>query len=161
MIPIRLSSRFITYLSAIAPPVPSSAESLDPPQLGELRSIHELRSCNGLKFLHLNIRSLLPKLDFINVLTTESNLDILVITELSGKVSDSDVAIMGFNLFRADRHSRGGGVIIYIKEHLAACVISSASVPKCCECIILDVSVGGDTHITISVIYRPPSAPNS
>ena len=91
--------------------------------------------------------ALLPKLDFINVLITESDLDILVITEswLSGKVSDSDVAIKGFNLFRADRISRGGGVIIYSKEHLAARIISSVSVPKCCEYVILDVSVGGPT----------------
>ncbi len=126
-------------------------------------SLNDLRSGGGLKFLHLNIRSLLPKLDFITTLISESAPDVIVITEswLTGKVPDSDVAISGFNLFRADRISKGGGVIVYVKEHLATHIILSTSVPKLFECIVLDVCVGGTIHIIISGVYFPPTAPNS
>ena len=103
------------------------------------------------------------KLDFISVLIIDTTPDILVISEtwLSSKTPDSDVTLPGFNLHRIDRKAKGGGVIIYTREHLVTRVISASSVPKSFECIALDVCIGGNAHITVVGAYRPPSAPTS
>lgn len=50
--------------------------------------------------MHLNVRSLLPKPDLVQVLITEACPKMFVLTEtwLLGKVSDSEVSIHGSNL---------------------------------------------------------------
>lgn len=80
----------------------------------------------GIGLIHLNIRSLLQrdKLDHLNILVTQANPDILVLSEtwLKSEVNDSEVALNDYNHFRIDRAGRGGGVAIYVKSHLSACV---------------------------------------
>ena len=46
-------------------------------------------------------------------------------------ISDSDIALVGYNVFRIDRAGRGGGVAIYVKSSLSISVLSSVSKPKC------------------------------
>ena len=60
----------------------------------------------------LNIRSLLPELDYIK---TWAMPDSLCRTFwISGDILDSDINIEGYNVFRADRQGRGRGVAILI-----------------------------------------------
>ncbi len=144
--------------------VNTHSEISDPPSVAhtsDLKSLQDFKSCKGLKLLHLNVRSLLPKLDLVQVLITEACPDIFVLTEtwLSGKVSDSELSIHGYKLFRVDRKSKGGGVLIYVKKILAVRELAASSVPKHFEYIILDVCLGGNIHIQVMGIYRPPSAP--
>lgn len=150
--------------------IPVTPMSLTPPSLTvnntgsrELSSLNELQTARGLKLMHLNVRSLLPKLDFINILINDVNPDILIISEtwLSSRTCDDDVAMSGYNTFRIDRKAKGGGVIAYVREHLVTTVSIAVSTPKCFECIVLNVCVGGDTHLSVSGVYRPPSAPSS
>ncbi len=49
--------------------------------------------------------------------------------------------------------------MIYVKEILAVQELAASSVPKHFEYIILDVCLGGNIHIQVMGIYRPPSAP--
>ena len=73
-----------------------------------------------MKIGHLNIRSLLKKIDEIKILIHQNSFDILAISEtwLSDKIPNELVNIPGFNVYRKDRPSHGGGVLIYIKETL-------------------------------------------
>lgn len=70
--------------------------------------------------MHLNIRRLLPKLDYIKIWAMQMNPEILVLTEtwISGDILESDINIQGY-VFRADNQSRGGGVAILIKNNLS------------------------------------------
>ena len=54
-----------------------------------------------------------------NLLLTEKP-DILTIVEtwLDTKVSDSELNIEGYDFFRRDRNSKGGGIIVYYKKDI-------------------------------------------
>lgn len=76
-------------------------------------SFDEFCSRKSLGFLHLNIQSLLPKLDLVKAWIHTSNPNVLVLSEtwLRKSVSNTEVHVNGFNIFRQDRSS-GGGVIM-------------------------------------------------
>lgn len=56
----------------------------------------------------------------------------MVISEtwLKKSISNHDIAIEGYNVFRTNRKSKGGGVAMYIKSNLHATVLKSVSLPK-------------------------------
>ena len=74
--------------------------------------------CKGLHFLHINVNSLLPKIDEVNLIANKSNVTILGISEtkLDNNIMDSELNIEVYDLIRADRNRRGGGVACYIKK---------------------------------------------
>ena len=123
----------------------------------------EFRNRKGVGFLHINIRSLLSrhKLDHINILVNQANPDILVISEtwLHKDIEDQTVYIQGYNIYRSDRTSRGGGVAIYVKSTYAATILNAVSIPKCFELISLKIDFGSNNSIIVIGVYRPPSAP--
>ena len=82
--------------------------------------IYNRKQNKGVKIGHLNTRSLLKKIDEIKILIHQNSFDILAISEtwLSDKIPNELVNIPGFNVYRKDRPSHGGGVLIYIKETL-------------------------------------------
>lgn len=41
----------------------------------------DLKSMSGLKFVHLNVRSLLPKLDMVRIWVSSTDADIVIISE--------------------------------------------------------------------------------
>lgn len=91
---------------------------------------------SGQGIIHLNARSLIQKLDLIEILVSQSHADIMIISEswLCVSVPDSDVLLAGYNVCRADRVGRGGGIAIYVKCNLDVTVSISTSVPKQYEC---------------------------
>ena len=68
--------------------------------------------CKGLHFLHINVNSILPKIDEVNLIANKSNATILGISEtkLDNTIMDSELKIEGYDLIRSDRNRRGGGV---------------------------------------------------
>ena len=72
----------------------------------------------GLYIAHLNICSLFPSYEEIKVFISSSRIAIAVITEswLSQSVSDSQIAIPGYQIIRFDREGRGGGIMVYILD---------------------------------------------
>lgn len=73
---------------------------------------------SGIGFVHLNLRSLLPKMDMVRIWVKNTDADVLVISEtwLNKSISDKVINIEGYNVFRIDRPKRGGGLVIYIKK---------------------------------------------
>lgn len=82
-------------------------------------------------------------------------------TWLKKSIADNDVAIEGYNVFRSDGKSKGGGVAIYIKSQFHATVIKSLSIPKQFELLAIDLHYGNNCHLNIVGCYRPPSAVNN
>lgn len=71
--------------------------------------------------MHVNTRSLYPKIDQIRYDLITSALDILGITEswLKTNIPDRLVTIQGYNLIRNDREGkRGGGTCLFINSRL-------------------------------------------
>jgi exonuclease III len=97
------------------------------------------RTCIG--FIHMNVRSLLPKMDMGKIWANSTNADIMVASEtwLSKSIPDSHVNLDGYNLFRVDRRTKGGGVAIYTKNTFQTTVLVSKSVPKQYELLVLKV----------------------
>ena len=62
--------------------------------------------CKGLHFLHINVNSVLPKIDELKLIANKSNATILGISEtkLDKTIMDSELNIEGYDLIRSDRN---------------------------------------------------------
>lgn len=98
-------------------------------------------------------------MDFLKIWITNSDPDVAVISEswLNPNIKDSDIAIVGYNVFRTDRAKRGGGVAMFVKNNLNCSVRISTSLPGQFELLAVNINLG-DYPIVIVGVYRPPSA---
>ena len=73
----------------------------------------------GVKIASSNVRSLLPKIEEIRHILLNTEIDVLCINEswLDKNISDDNVSILGYRIYRCDRNRTGGGVCIYVKKH--------------------------------------------
>ena len=118
---------------------------------------------HGLRVLHINCRSFLPKKDEIMWITLSSNIDVLCLTEtwLNETTSNAEILFDGYTLLRKDRIDKGGGgVAIYIKQSLQFIerpnIISDNMLEMLWAEIILKDS---KDNFLVSCLYRPPNAP--
>lgn len=136
------------------------------PVLGLLNTLQSLatpsdfKSRHGLGFIHLNVRSLVPKMDMIRIWANTTNADIIIISEtwLKKSVSDEFISIEGFKVYRTDRVGKGGGVAIYVKSKFLSSVTLSLTKAKQFEILTVKVNISKDADITVVGCYRPPSA---
>ena len=94
-------------------PQPGPANVLDVPTLDF--------KARGLSVLHLNVRSLLGKMDQLRLLCERNGANIITLSEtwLNKDIDDSEIELPGYSIIRRDRSERtGGGVIIYIRDGL-------------------------------------------
>ena len=100
---------------------------LDPSNLNQygepitsLRSYH--CSNSGVLFAHLNMNSLIAKLDWIRLILRKCSLDVLALSEtkLDDSISNNFLCFEGLELFRKDRSRRGGGVCLYVSRKLCS-----------------------------------------
>lgn len=109
----------------------------------------------SLKMAHVNVRSLMNKFYQVKDFILQENYDIFAISEtwLSNEIADNLISIRGYNLFRKDRGSRGGGVCIYVKNSFKCCLIDSTN---SIEQLWINFKVS-EERIAIGVVYRPPN----
>ena len=111
----------------------------------------------GLHFLHLNARSILPKMTDLRLLANKCNATVIGVSEtwLDNSVSDNEISIDGYAVYRKDRSRSGGGVCIYVKSELC-----SNRKPEMesddLEAIWIEISLPKTKPIIIGVGYRPP-----
>ena len=125
----------------------------------------------GLKIVHLNIRSIIKHRNEVELFF--NNYDFICLTEswLSVKAEDSVIAIPCFVIYRFDRLSeiyqvktRGGGIIVYVKQKWAPFVSKSPDVnimSTDVEAMWLMFAPPKQRKIIIGVVYRPPSGKTS
>ncbi len=118
-------------------------------------------SVKGLKIVHLNIRSILPKMDLLRAWVAYNNPNIITLSEtwLSSKITDREIKLVNYGLYRADRDSRGGGVAIYVSSNLRSELIIPSIEPRHFESLFIKITFHQNKYLTIGSIYRPPSAP--
>ena len=87
-----------------------------------ITDLSALGATKGLKIVHLNVRSIIKKVDQLRLYLTDSNIDIVTISEswLKSYAHSNLVSIPGFELLRQDRaaqvksNKRGGGLLTYM-----------------------------------------------
>ena len=108
-------------------------------------------------FGHLNVNSLLSKIEELRTLAFNTNTSVLGITEtkLDNTVSNEELKINGYSLLRSDRNKKGGGVACYIKSNIAH--NRQTIIPENIENIVIDILLPKTKPITLGIIYRPPN----
>eukprot|EP00111_Clytia_hemisphaerica_P013014 TCONS_00038248-protein len=109
----------------------------------------------GLKCAHLNINGLFAKLEDVEIILSETKLDIFAITEthLEEKHDDDDLKIDNYLFLRNDRKKKTwGGVFVYYRKDLD---IDEIDIKTEIESIWFDIIVNSQKYF-FGCIYRPP-----
>ena len=111
----------------------------------------------GLHFLHLNINSILPKLDELETMAGNTKVAIIGIAEskVDSSISDSEVEIPGYCILQCDQNRNGGGVACYVRQDLCFNLRSTAMGDI--EGIFFDILLSKTKPIFVGIIYRPPT----
>ena len=114
----------------------------------------------GLHLLHININSLLSKIDELRSIISKTNPAILGVTEtkLDNSIQDSEIHIENYVLIRCDRNRNGGGVACYVRNDINfnhKTVFSSEI-----ENIFIDIILPKSKPFTVGIFYRPPNKYN-
>lgn len=117
------------------------------------------------RFLLLNSRSLLPKLDERNALLSLKPVDVIAVTEswLHEYMNSNLLSVTGYNLSRKDRViGRGGGVCVYIKNDIP-CIRRTYLECENLKCLWLSLRPKRRPFSAIvnSVVYHPPGRTSS
>jgi hypothetical protein len=112
----------------------------------------------------LNIRTLLPSTQLLSEIIEEREIDIMSLTEtnLNEDTPNENISIENYNIIRVDRDLnfsnkiKGGGVLLYIKNHLKYKIIEQGTQNKI-EQVWCVVTLPKSEKLGIGIIYRPPS----
>ena len=113
----------------------------------------------GIKYGHPNIHSLVQKIDALRILLKNKPFDVISFNETlcDCTVSDSEISIDGFCIFRRDRNRHGGGVAVYVTEKFKAKRrhdLESAVI----ENVWVEICYPHKSPCLVGSFYRPPSA---
>ena len=110
----------------------------------------------GLHFLHINVNSLLSKIDELRDVVGHTKPAILGITEskLDSSVSDQEVNISGYSILRSDRNRYGGGVNCYVRADL--CFKRRNVFSNSIENVFFNLLIPKLKPLLIGIFYRPP-----
>ena len=102
--------------------------------------------------------ALSPKFDELCLIVSAHNPDLVAIVEswLCPDISDHEVCIPGYQLFHHDRNRHGGGVLLYIRDHLTAEVLPYDHITNLELLPVVIHHLG--FKFCISVFYRPPNS---
>ena len=117
-----------------------------------------LLKAKGLKIAHLNVCSLINKMDELKLLMAPKSLDVLTISEswLHSNIEDDEFNLPGYSCVRRDRDGRRGGALItYIKPDLNFCSLIDLD-NDFDEIQWVNVSRGKGKAVVVVNIYRPP-----
>ena len=118
----------------------------------------ECLKTRGLHFCHLNVNSLLSKVDELRDITNYVKLAILGITEskLGSSVTNAEVNINGYSIIRNDRSRNGGGVACYIRNDLHF-NIKKIFLNSIEHVFFFEILIPKVKPIAIGIFYRPPN----
>ena len=148
-----LFSRLVNVTLAANLIVLSNDVSLNP---GPTRNLPA--ATKGLRLFHLNIRSLRYKMDELRLLCDQHKPHVLAISEtwLDDSFVDEEVSLQGYNLMRRDRDCVGGGVAVYVAEHLNYNRLKDPRDSDIdVESIWFELSPPKTKKILIGAIYKP------
>ena len=133
----------------------------------KVHNIQEDSGCKGIqgntskaeiKCVCLNARGIINKKNELDIMVDEIKPHILGITEswANNDITDAELGLEGYVMFRKDRMGRRGGVLLYIKETIPAYEIQLQEGADSKEAIWCKL-VTGHITVTIGVVYRCPN----
>ena len=135
----------------------NSDHVLDDPIQTELS---RLQSYKGLKIAHLNCLSLMKHIDELRSIVTQSDIDIMTLSEthLCSSIDDNEVSIPGYTCLRRDRNRNGGGVAMYIKNDLIFLRKDEFCQNMNLEIIVVEIKLEKQKPFLVICWYRPPNS---
>ena len=114
-------------------------------------------SNSGLYLIHLNINSLLPKIDELRYIAKRTKAAVIGISKsnLVSTVLDPEIYIENYEILRFERNQHGGGVTCCIRSDISYKL--NSFLPNEIENIPFDILIPHTKPITIVIIYRPPN----
>ncbi|XP_052224879.1 uncharacterized protein LOC127840502 [Dreissena polymorpha] len=142
-------------------PCPGPTDTSSPTSSSTTYSDYSVFQKRGLHFLHINVRSLLPKLHEIDSLAKKSRAAIISISEtwLDSSVPDSEISIENYCIERRDRNRHGGGVCIFIRKDLSYNSRDDLK-REDLEAIFIELFLPKTKPILCGCLYRPPTQQN-
>ena len=106
----------------------------------------------------LNARSIVNKRNELNIMVEDIYPDIIGAESwATPDISDAELGMTGYVVFRKDRLGRrGGGGILYIKESIQADEMKFEKEAQCEEAVWCNIVTGNST-LTVGVVYRSPN----
>ena len=110
----------------------------------------------GMHFIHLNIMSILPKIDEIRYITKQTNATVIGFSEtkLDNTILSSELEIEGYDLVRSDQSRRGGGLACFIKKSILYNRKPNFYINT--ESIFIEVFIPKSKPVLTGILYRPP-----
>ncbi len=131
----------------------------DPQEIGTWGSkFKALFENKGLKIIHINIRSLLQKIEQLRIIASLGNVDIISVNETDSSIKNSEVniVVMSFTEKTGTRH--GSGVALYIRSNLPHDVCQNLSTQTDTEVCWVTVKPKFQNSLLVGSMYRPPNA---
>ena len=133
---------------------------------GDTRNQIDINNCTkinnkrGLRIAHHNIRSLLPNLDEVKVTVQEHSFDVLALNEtrLGDTIHDARIDIDDYAVYRKDRNTRGGGVLIYVNENRLNHKLRRDLMMDQVELVTIEINQPKSSPIVVIAWYRPPGS---
>lgn len=114
----------------------------------------------GLKITHVNIQSITNKIDHVNLLLHNNNIDVLCLTEtwLSDSIDDSELKINNYSFCRLDRlnDKSHGGILCYVKDGISFKQNTDLYVSDV-EALWIEINLPKTKPIIVGTVYRAPS----
>ena len=127
-------------------------------QLSQDLRAYRIRNVGKIIVATLNINSIRNKFDELKM-AISGNIDVLVITEtkLDHTFPTGQFFIEGFATpFRLDRNSRGGGILIYVREDIPSKQLSTHTFNEGIEGIFFELNLNKYKLLMLGT-YRPPT----
>ena len=115
-------------------------------------------SKSEIKCVCLNARSIINKKTELNIMVDDIKPHIIGITEswANNDITNAELGLEGYVMFRKDRIGRRGGVLLYIKDTIPAYEVQLQEEADCNDAIWCNL-VTGHTTVIIGVVYRCPN----
>ena len=119
----------------------------------------QLSNMKGIKFIQLNVVSLLKNLDEIKLILYNNDIHICMLNEtrLDTSIDNHEIDIPGYSVVRKDRDRKGGGVAIYVHESLNYKQIEYSSLDNL-EAVLISVNLKNAKPLLVLNWYRPPNS---
>ena len=111
----------------------------------------------GLYFIHININSLLPKIEELRRIACLSSAAVTGISEskLDHSLFDSEIETDGYDILCFDRNRDEGGVACYMRNDLS--FAKRNYFPNDIETIFMVIFLPKTKLMTVGIVYQPPS----
>lgn len=107
-------------------------------------------NCNGIRNKTHRIHTLIEEFNPVVIALTE--------TRLTPEIHDSEI-LRGYTLYRRDRPSNGGGVLLAVKDDHPI-IVTSAHTSSTGELVSIHTQTAGQSNLTFCCYYRPPDKAN-